>query len=66
MSCEGCKWWDSFSWVCCNADSEHCADFTNEGCKWYEKPANGVDEELNETICRHLGNKIPDREEEDI
>lgn len=33
MSCEGCKWWDEFTWVCSNGESEHVADYTNEGCK---------------------------------
>lgn len=36
MTCEGCKWWDDFSWVCCNSDSKYCADFVNEGCMYYE------------------------------
>ena len=31
--CEGCKYWDSYTWVCANADSVHCADFTNAGCE---------------------------------
>lgn len=35
-NCKGCKYWDSFSWVCCNADSPYCADFTNDGCEYYE------------------------------
>ena len=36
LTCEGCKWWESFNAVCCNADSPNCADFTNDGCEYYE------------------------------
>ena len=37
MTCEGCKWHDDKETrVCTCADSEHCADFVNEGCKYYE------------------------------
>lgn len=34
--CVGCKWHDEFTWACFNGDSEHCADFVNEGCPLYE------------------------------
>ena len=35
ISCEGCKWLDEFSGVCCNPDSEYRADFVDDGCdKW--------------------------------
>ena len=37
MKCEGCKWHDSFTWVCFNGDSEHRGDFVNEGCRLYER-----------------------------
>lgn len=30
--CEGCVWWEEFTWACCNGDSPHCADFVNCGC----------------------------------
>ncbi len=36
LTCEGCRYHDSFSWVCCNADSPYRADFTNDGCEYYE------------------------------
>lgn len=35
--CDGCKYWDSYSWACGNGDSIHRGDFTNEGCDKYEK-----------------------------
>ena len=41
--CEGCKYWDSFTWVCSNADIPYCADYTNDGCGFYEVD---MDEEL--------------------
>lgn len=34
--CEGCKYWDSYSWACCNGDSPYVADFVDEGCKEYD------------------------------
>ena len=37
MSCEGCKWWESFNWVCCNADSPYVADFVNNGCEYWSE-----------------------------
>lgn len=27
--CETCKWYEDFAGVCCNGDSEHCADFVD-------------------------------------
>lgn len=39
-TCEGCKWWESFNWVCCNGDSQYCADFVNCGCKCFERKDN--------------------------
>lgn len=27
--CSACKWWESFNWICCNGDSENCADITD-------------------------------------
>lgn len=35
-SCDGCVFWDDFSWACGNGDSEHCADFVNCGCNHKE------------------------------
>ena len=35
--CEGCVWWDDFTWACCNGDSPHCADFVNCGCEFFER-----------------------------
>lgn len=32
--CCGCKYHDDFSWVCCNGDSPHRADFVNCGCEY--------------------------------
>lgn len=37
MKCEGCVWWDDFSWVCACGSSPNCADFVNEGCLYYER-----------------------------
>lgn len=37
MTCEGCKWHDSYTWACMNGDSENCADFVNDGCEEYEE-----------------------------
>lgn len=36
--CKNCKWHDSFTWACCNGDSENCADFMDNDnwCKVYE------------------------------
>ena len=32
-TCSTCRWWEDYQGVCCNGDSEHCADFTgNEDC----------------------------------
>lgn len=36
LTCEGCKYHDSFTWVCSCGDSPNCADFTNDGCCCYE------------------------------
>lgn len=37
--CRTCKWWESYSWACCNGDSPDCADFTQpeHSCKAWEK-----------------------------
>lgn len=29
-TCDNCKWYAEFEGVCCNGNSEHCADFVNE------------------------------------
>ena len=50
-TCEGCKWWESFNWACCNGDSPHCADFVNCGCKYFERKDNG--KRQNEKEQRH-------------
>ena len=36
-TCAACKWYDKFSGVCVNSDSEHCADFQDEdgSCKCF-------------------------------
>ena len=38
-SCGMCRWYDRYSGVCCNADSEHRADFMDgeESCDGWEK-----------------------------
>lgn len=36
LTCEGCRYHDSFTWSCSCADSPYCADFTNDGCECYE------------------------------
>lgn len=35
-NCEGCIWHDSYTWACCNGDSEYRADFVNCGCEYKE------------------------------
>lgn len=37
-SCSGCKWYEDFNGVCCNGDSERCADYTDsdESCGEWE------------------------------
>lgn len=38
-SCGSCRWYDRYSGVCCNGDSEHRADFMDgeESCDGWEK-----------------------------
>ena len=45
-TCETCNWYDAFSGVCCNGDSEHRADFMNKdySCRWWEKKKVAIDE----------------------
>lgn len=41
IRCGTCHWYDEFSGVCCNGDSPHCADFTDDDhlCPlWAEGP----------------------------
>lgn len=36
--CDTCKWWGPFNAVCCNGNSQNCADFVDDGCdSWEEK-----------------------------
>ena len=37
-TCSTCNCWESFNGVCCNGDSEFCADFTEpeDGCEYWE------------------------------
>lgn len=30
IRCGTCHWYDEFSGVCCNGDSPHCADYTDD------------------------------------
>lgn len=34
--CASCKWYAPEEGVCCNDQSEYCADFWEEGCKKWE------------------------------
>ena len=36
--CGFCKWWDGFTWICCNGDSEECAGETwpDQSCPQWE------------------------------
>lgn len=36
--CSTCHWYAEFEGVCCNGDSEHCADFVEpeDGCEEWE------------------------------
>ncbi len=29
-TCSTCDYFEQYSWVCCNGDSENCADFVDE------------------------------------
>lgn len=37
-TCGTCRWYEDFQGVCCNGDSEFCADFTEpeDGCECWE------------------------------
>ena len=39
--CWNCKWHEQYSWVCCNGDSDHRADFTDDEfvCEQWEVKA---------------------------
>jgi len=46
--CSNCKWLsDSFSSVCCNSQSEHCADFVEKEtvCQQWEKKESSENKE---------------------
>ena len=36
--CTNCKYWDNFTGVCCNGDSDERAGFTDSDfvCEWHE------------------------------
>ena len=39
MICDTCHWYAAFEGVCCNGDSEYCADWPPtelERCKYYD------------------------------
>lgn len=36
-TCKTCLWWEPFQGVCFNGDSEHCADFVDNGCECYDE-----------------------------
>lgn len=38
-TCDYCKWHESFSWVCCNGESEKCTECTEpkDTCDKWEK-----------------------------
>lgn len=38
-----CKWYATYEGVCCNGDSEHCADFTESECccEFWERKEDG-------------------------
>lgn len=36
-TCKSCRWWEPFQGVCFNGDSEHCADFVDNGCECYDE-----------------------------
>lgn len=43
-TCKTCRYWEPFQGVCCNGDSEYCADFVDDGCaEWKELEENAVD-----------------------
>ena len=35
-NCESCRWWEPFQGVCFNGESEHCADFWDDGCEQWK------------------------------
>lgn len=50
--CNGCKWWDDFTWACFNGDSPYCADFVNCGCKHFERE--------KENVCQRPEKRSPE------
>lgn len=44
--CSNCKYWDDFTGVCFNGNSDERADFTDGEfvCKWHEWKEDGVNE----------------------
>lgn len=41
-TCKTCEYWEPFNGVCCNGESEYCADFTDDGCpQWTAKKTGG-------------------------
>lgn len=43
--CVNCKYYEKFAGVCCNRDSENCADFTDENdyCGYFERRADNAE-----------------------
>ena len=42
-TCSSCRWYEDFNGVCCNGDSEDCADFTDpkQRCREWEEKEDG-------------------------
>lgn len=36
--CGFCKWWDGFTWICCNGESEECdvETWPDQSCPQWE------------------------------
>lgn len=56
--CCTCKWYATYEGVCCNGDSEHCADFRclDDSCECWEKLKMKImGKEINDE-CSKCGN----------
>ena len=36
LTAQTVRWWEPFQGVCFNGESEHCADFWDDGCEQWE------------------------------
>lgn len=65
QTCKSCKWYAEFEGVCCNGDSEHCADFidADKSCgEWEIAKAINNAQEFIEYIELCKGRKLTQNE----